>query len=156
MDELWDEEQSGSLSGYDALSSGDQADIVDFTATSLSSSRHQNGSSISEAVHALLTSEVNESSPDYFYDYNESVSHIPVEEITSVALVYGLTLALGVLGNSLVIFTIIRVRRMQSITNIFLTSLASADLLLLFICVPIKVSGRNLGICVSCCVTIYP
>ena len=76
---------------------------------------------------------------DYDYDYDSSVSTLPVAELVAVALVYGLTLLLGVLGNALVIFSILRYRRMQTVTNIFLTSLASADLMLVILCVPIKV-----------------
>lgn len=40
----------------------------------------------------------------------------------------------------LIIFTIARYRRLKTITNIFLASLASADLLLVIICVPVNVS----------------
>ena len=80
---------------------------------------------------------------DYDYDYNASISYIPLEELVPVSIVYGLTLLLGIIGNGLVIFAIIRFRRMQNVTNIFLTSLASADLLLVIICVPIKVSTRH-------------
>lgn len=79
---------------------------------------------------------------DYFYDYEDSVSTIPLGEVIPVALVYGLTLVLGVTGNTLVIFSIGRYKPMRSITNIFLLSLASADLLLVCICVPVKV-GHN-------------
>ena len=75
----------------------------------------------------------------YYYDYEDSINNIPIEEIVPVAIVYGLTLILGVVGNTLVIVSITRIRRMRNITNIFLTSLASADLVLVLICVPIKV-----------------
>ena len=78
---------------------------------------------------------------EYDYDYEESVSNIPIEEIVPVAIVYGLTLILGVVGNTLVIVSILRIRRMRNVTNIFLTSLASADLVLVLICVPIKVGA---------------
>ncbi len=78
----------------------------------------------------------------YMYDYDDSINNIPMEEFIPVALVYGLTLAIGVVGNFLVIFSIARYRRMQNVTNIFLTSLSSADLLLILICVPIKVSTK--------------
>ncbi len=78
----------------------------------------------------------------YMYDYDASINNIPMEEFIPVALVYGLTLAIGVVGNFLVIFSIARYRRMQNVTNIFLTSLSSADLLLILICVPIKVSAK--------------
>ena len=77
---------------------------------------------------------------DYDYDYTYSVNSLPLGELIPVVLVYSITLVLGVLGNALVIFSIIRYRRMQNVTNIFLTSLASADLLLVMLCVPVKVS----------------
>lgn len=79
---------------------------------------------------------------EYEYDYEDSVSNFPLEELIPVALVYGLTLVLGVVGNALVIFSTVRYQRMQTVTNIFLTSLASADLLLVLLCVPIKVSNQ--------------
>eukprot|EP00106_Octopus_bimaculoides_P006202 XP_014773644.1 PREDICTED: delta-type opioid receptor-like [Octopus bimaculoides] len=75
---------------------------------------------------------------DYEYDYDKTVSIIPLEELVPVSIVYSITLFLGVTGNSLVIFCILRYNRMRSITNILLLSLASADLLLVVICVPIK------------------
>ena len=75
----------------------------------------------------------------YYYDYEDSVNNIPLEEFIPVAIVYGLTLLLGIIGNVLVIFSISRYRRMQSVTNIFLVSLSSADLILVIICVPVKV-----------------
>ena len=85
---------------------------------------------------------------EYDYDYDVSVNTFNLEELIPVALVYGLTLLLGVIGNALVIFSIARYRRMQTVTNIFLTSLASADLLLVMLCVPIKV--RFYVQCTSC------
>ena len=75
----------------------------------------------------------------YDYDYDLSVNSIPLADLVPTALVYGLTLVLGILGNSLVIFAIARNKRMQTVTNIFLVSLSSADLLIVVLCVPIKV-----------------
>ena len=75
----------------------------------------------------------------YDYDLDDSLNMLPLREIIPVTIVYGLTLVIGVVGNSLVIFSIGRYRRMQNVTNIFLTSLASADLLLVLLCVPVKV-----------------
>lgn len=54
-------------------------------------------------------------------------------------LIYLLTFLLGLIGNSLVIFSILTVNSLNNITNIFLISLATADLLLIIICVPMKV-----------------
>ena len=61
-------------------------------------------------------------------------------ELVPVSLVYGLTLLLGAVGNLLVIVSICRFRRLHSVTNVFLVSLATTDLLLICICVPVKVS----------------
>ena len=79
-------------------------------------------------------------SDDYDYDYDYNVSfEVPLVEAVPLGMVYGLTLILGVTGNTLVIFAIAKEQRMQTVTNAFLVSLASADLLLVLLCVPIKV-----------------
>ncbi len=52
---------------------------------------------------------------------------------------YVLAYLVGVIGNGLVIYLIYKVKKLHSITSLFLVSLASADLLLIIICVPIKV-----------------
>ena len=74
--------------------------------------------------------------PVYDYEINNSP---PIEELVPVSLAYGSTLLLGIAGNVLVIFSVSRYEQMMTITNIFLLSLASADLLLLLVCVPVKV-----------------
>lgn len=87
-----------------------------------------------------FVSDADDKEYEYIYDYNDSVTMVPLEELIPVAMVYGLTLVIGAVGNLLVITSIGRFRRMQSVTNVFLVSLASADLLLICACVPIKVS----------------
>ncbi|KAG8259912.1 hypothetical protein J6590_044382 [Homalodisca vitripennis] len=61
------------------------------------------------------------------------------DELLPALLVYSLTLLLGVVGNVLIVFTTCRYRRMKTPTNVFLSSLACADLLLIIICIPVKV-----------------
>lgn len=75
---------------------------------------------------------------DYEYPI---VTDPPLTELISVSIVYGITLVLGIVGNILVIFSVTRYPQMMTVTNTFLLSLASADLLLIIICVPVKV-GR--------------
>ncbi len=75
----------------------------------------------------------------YQYDYYDSMSDLPLSELIPVSIIYGLTFILGAVGNSLVIVCVARFRRMHNVTNILLVSLASADLLLVSVCVPIKV-----------------
>ena len=77
--------------------------------------------------------------PDY--DSNDS-EYYNAEWFTKFFIsfvVYMLTFIIGVIGNTLVIFSIFYFKKLQSITNLFLLSLATADLLLIIICVPIKV-----------------
>lgn len=84
----------------------------------------------------------NDSDSDLYseYDYDFEDSHVlPLEELVPVSIAYGLTLLLGITGNILVIASVIRFRKLHSVTNVFLLSLASADLLLVVVCVPVKV-----------------
>ncbi|XP_039284727.1 QRFP-like peptide receptor [Nilaparvata lugens] len=76
---------------------------------------------------------------EYDYDLNDTC-RVPWEELTPAVAVYSLTFVLGIVGNSLIVFTIFRYRRMKSTTNVFLASLASADLLLIIICIPLKIA----------------
>lgn len=75
---------------------------------------------------------------NYTYDYNVTANTLPLYVIP-VAISYGLTGIVGLIGNILVIFAIVKFPRMRTVTNMFLLSLSSADLLLVLVCVPIKV-----------------
>ncbi|KAL8598577.1 hypothetical protein ACOMHN_051365 [Nucella lapillus] len=76
---------------------------------------------------------------DYIYDYNSAADYaLPLWELVPVTLVYGTTLILGLGGNLLVIVVVSQYRTMKNITNTFLLSLASADLLLVSVCIPVK------------------
>jgi hypothetical protein len=72
---------------------------------------------------------------------NENVIDITnlIKKIVSVNI-FSLAFLIGFIGNALVIYLIVRIKKLQSITNIFLLSLATSDLLLITICVPIKVN----------------
>lgn len=94
--------------------------------------------------------EKNESETDYDYDYDLAHTIFNWSELIPTLVVYGATMVIGIAGNSLIIFTICRYRRMKSTTNVFLASLASADLLLIIICIPVKVRGRHLLFYTQC------
>ena len=52
-------------------------------------------------------------------------------------IMFSLILILGTAGNGLVVYVILKNRQLQSVTNVFLLSLAVADLLFLVFCVPV-------------------
>ncbi len=96
----------------------------------------------------LETPNFSSNDTDYSYHYFDFDQRklkrgLPLFELIPVVLIYGLTMILGIIGNSLVVFSIIRYKRMQNVTNMFLTSLSSADFLLITLCIPIKVSVNN-------------
>nr|XP_020466981.1 cholecystokinin receptor type A [Monopterus albus] len=51
-------------------------------------------------------------------------------------VLYSLIFLLGVLGNSLIIAVLVRNRRMRTVTNLFLLSLAVSDLMVSLVCIP--------------------
>ena len=91
-----------------------------------------------DVTNAPLYGTTNGSTNFTDYDY-EIVYNLPLEELVPNAFFYGATLLLGLIGNILVIFSVSRFEQMMTITNTFLLSLATADLLLVLVCVPVKV-----------------
>lgn len=80
---------------------------------------------------------------EYEEDYELDLLHLSENwfiRFIPAIVIYSLTFLLGFFGNILVIFSILYLKKLQSITNLFLLSLATADLLLIIICVPIKVN----------------
>lgn len=59
-------------------------------------------------------------------------------EFYITGLVYGLTFLVGLVGNSLIVYSVAHFKRMKSLSNVFLASLATADLILVIFCVPVK------------------
>lgn len=57
---------------------------------------------------------------------------------------YSLIFLLAVIGNSLVIMTLVQNKRMRTVTNLFLLNLAVSDLLLGIFCMPITLVGMLL------------
>ncbi|XP_072233090.1 cholecystokinin receptor type A [Leuresthes tenuis] len=70
----------------------------------------------------------------------ESEENLPPEpqdinQTVRIAL-YSLIFLLSVLGNSLIIVVLVRNRRMRTVTNLFLLSLAVSDLMVSLVCIP--------------------
>ena len=55
-------------------------------------------------------------------------------------IVYAIVFIVGLIGNITVIYFVLIYKRMQSMTNKFITNLALADLLVIFICIPDEVT----------------
>ncbi|CAH1774838.1 unnamed protein product [Owenia fusiformis] len=64
--------------------------------------------------------------------------YIDPVEFGIVTGIYSLTFLLGVIGNSLVIYVIVKQLGVEDVTNIFLFSLSLADLLVIVLCVPLR------------------
>ncbi|XP_075116154.1 cholecystokinin receptor type A [Leptodactylus fuscus] len=69
------------------------------------------------------------------YSHNATLPGKDMHQAVRIFL-YSLIFLLGVLGNSLVIVVLIRNKRMRTVTNIFLLSLAVSDLMLCIFCIP--------------------
>ncbi|XP_045120212.1 QRFP-like peptide receptor [Portunus trituberculatus] len=77
---------------------------------------------------------------EYDYDYETALDTFFWSQLAPPLAVYAATYVVGVAGNGLIIFTICRFRRLKTTTNVFLASLASADLLLILLCIPVKIA----------------
>ena len=71
---------------------------------------------------------------DVYYDLNWFFKFFAIVPI------YTFTFIVGLLGNILVIFSIFYLKKLQSVLNFFLVSLATTDLLLIIVCLPIRVN----------------
>ena len=78
------------------------------------------------------------------YDVEDSIKDIDWTELGPSLFVYAITFIVGILGNVLILIAVIRNTQFlkSSPVNVFLGSLASADLLLISICLPLKVRIR--------------
>ncbi|XP_029021541.1 neuropeptide Y receptor Y7 [Betta splendens] len=79
----------------------------------------------------LLDNRTGSHSPGFHTDVTKRVG----VQITLIAA-YSLIILLGLLGNALVIYMIVRYRNMRTVTNFFIANLALADLLVNALCLP--------------------
>ena len=76
----------------------------------------------------------------YEYDLDESLATFNWSELGPSLFVFSVTFIVGILGNSLILVAVLRHTHVKSSpVNVFLASLASADLLLILVCLPLKV-----------------
>ncbi|XP_017850861.1 cholecystokinin receptor type A [Drosophila busckii] len=114
-----------------------------------SSSSHSNSSSFSYEEDALAASNYNvitesiaatDVAATVASTSTSSATEMPVWLIPS----YSVILLCAVLGNLLVISTLVQNRRMRTITNLFLLNLAISDMLLGVLCMPVTLVGTLL------------
>lgn len=86
-------------------------------------------------VHNGSTSVTSISSPNLSSWYSSGRVQIPL---------YATILLLAIVGNTLVILTLVQNRRMRTITNVFLLNLAISDILLGVLCMPFTLIGTLL------------
>ena len=96
---------------------------------------------LNESKNAFINESSSEEEYEYDYDYEESIITFDWSELGPSIFVFGITFIIGILGNCLILVAVIRHTHVKnSPVNVFLASLASADLLLILICLPLKVS----------------
>ncbi|XP_033116117.1 cholecystokinin receptor type A-like [Anneissia japonica] len=69
---------------------------------------------------------------------------IPAVNTTLLIILYSITFLLAVVGNILVMVTIVQNKRMRTVTNVFLFSLSVSDLCLALLCMPFTLVGNVL------------
>lgn len=74
------------------------------------------------------------------YTFDIKTSEIKLWPNKILAIVYLIIFIVGLFGNVIVIYFVLFYKRMQSMTNKFITNLALADLLVIFICIPDEVT----------------
>ncbi|XP_036406945.1 pyroglutamylated RF-amide peptide receptor [Megalops cyprinoides] len=82
----------------------------------------------------------NLSRQDFIDTYNIQplvyIPELPFSAKTTFVIMYAIIFVLALVGNSLVVYIVVRKRAMQTATNIFICSLAVSDLLITFFCIP--------------------
>ncbi|CAG2183045.1 unnamed protein product, partial [Oppiella nova] len=80
-----------------------------------------------DALFMPNTNKTNHTFQDYEYEIEESFASFNLWDLIPTAIVYGLTLFAGLIGNGLIVYTVVHFRRMRTLSNVFLASLAFAD-----------------------------
>ncbi|XP_016370420.1 pyroglutamylated RFamide peptide receptor [Sinocyclocheilus rhinocerous] len=92
-----------------------------------------------EVLHELLQ-HYNLSRREFIHTYNIQplvyIPELPAGAKTTFVVMYVIIFALALVGNSLVVYIVVRKRAMRTATNIFICSLAVSDLLITFFCIP--------------------
>uniref|UniRef100_A0A672PQG9 Pyroglutamylated RFamide peptide receptor n=1 Tax=Sinocyclocheilus grahami TaxID=75366 RepID=A0A672PQG9_SINGR len=95
---------------------------------------------ITPEVLQELLQHYNLSRREFIHTYNIQplvyIPELPAGAKTTFVVMYVIIFALALVGNSLVVYIVVRKRAMRTATNIFICSLAVSDLLITFFCIP--------------------
>lgn len=67
------------------------------------------------------------------------------EALCGIYITYAVIISVGILGNAILIKVFFKTKSMQTVPNIFITSLAFGDILLLLTCVPVDATHYLAG-----------
>jgi cholecystokinin A receptor len=86
------------------------------------------------------------SSSNYSFNTSINLNHTQswIQTASRIIPLYSVIFLLAVIGNSLVILTLVQNKRMRTITNLFLLNLAVSDLFLGVFCMPFTLVGMLL------------
>ncbi|XP_028313236.1 neuropeptide Y receptor Y8b [Gouania willdenowi] len=72
------------------------------------------------------------------WDFTEDCS-LSISATTFLIIAYSTVMAVGLIGNSCLVYVITRNREMQNVTNIFIVNLSCSDILMCIICLPVTI-----------------
>lgn len=113
----------------------------------MNNSKHFSTERIATTSRKILTLSIQQNASSVVNKTIKSVSHsTPWNDSGTwiTIFLYSIIFLLAVIGNLLVILTLIQSRRMRTITNVFLLNLAISDLLLGIFCMPFTLIGMLL------------
>lgn len=77
----------------------------------------------------MTTMEMNITSIPSYYDYIEPCYNVPVLNPTIMAVVYYLVFAIGLMGNSTIVWMLLKIMQIKTMTDVCLLNLAISDLI---------------------------
>ena len=101
---------------------------------------------MAETTESAIISSSNTDPPAVDYDIGWSSDRQSLEDQLSIRIIYGIIAILGIIGNSLVIFTVARVPGLHTLTNVFIVSLAVCDTITSVFLIPLHL-GKFLKVC---------
>ena len=88
--------------------------------------------------YVIYTNNVSNNTLSINYEYDDNVKEIVFKIFLTILFV--ITFIVGIITNSLVIFVFLRKQEVRQYTIFFFVNLSFADILVLFICIPIAIT----------------